>query len=36
VRRLNGFGIPVVGVNRVDGNLIQPAEILSALEEATS
>ena len=36
VRRLNGFGIPVVGVNRVDGNLIQPAEILSALEEAQS
>ncbi|MGI6251939.1 MAG: 2-oxoacid:acceptor oxidoreductase subunit alpha [Aminivibrio sp.] len=36
VRRLNGFGIPVVGVNRVDGNLIQPAEILSVLEEATS
>lgn len=36
VRRLNDFGIPVVGVNRVDGNLIQPAEILSALEEALS
>lgn len=36
VRRLNDFGIPVCGINRVDGNLIQPREILDAIEEALS
>ena len=34
VRRLNDFGIPVLGINRVDGTLISPKEILSVLEEA--
>ncbi|MGI6783360.1 MAG: 2-oxoacid:acceptor oxidoreductase subunit alpha [Aminivibrio sp.] len=36
VRRLNDFGIPVRGINRVDGNLIRPREILEAIEEALS
>jgi len=36
VRRLNDFGIPVLGVHRVDGMLVAPADILSRTEEAFS
>ena len=36
VRRLNDFGIPVLGVHRVDGMLVTPADILSRTEEAFS
>ena len=36
VRRLNDFGIPVRGICRVDGTLIPPGDILSALREARS
>ena len=36
VRRLNDFGIPVRGISRVDGALIPPGDILSALREARS
>jgi 2-oxoglutarate ferredoxin oxidoreductase subunit alpha len=36
VRRLNDFGIPVRGISRVDGTLIPPGDILSALREARS
>ncbi len=35
-RRLNDFGVPVLGVHRVDGMLITPADILSCTEEAFS
>ncbi len=36
VRRLNEFGACVLGVNRVDGDLITPDEILAPIAEALS
>lgn len=36
VRQLNDYQIPVLGINRVDGLLITPAEILARLEEVRS
>lgn len=33
VERYNGRGVPVVGVNRVDCEIITPGEVLAALEE---
>jgi 2-oxoglutarate ferredoxin oxidoreductase subunit alpha len=36
VRRLNEYGACVLGVNRVDGDLITPDEILAPIAEALS
>lgn len=34
VKRCNSAGIPIIGVNRVDGNIIHPEEIVTAVKEA--
>ena len=36
IRRLNDYGTSVLGVNRVDGTLLKPAEILAPIAEALS